>query len=354
MKAYKEEVDALHAPDTLKQAIANLPKEAKPKKTRTRRIAAVAAVLAVVLLTGFISMPMLFSVQKSAGQLAYDSVSGSGSYDRNYAYAPAENSYDSDESAGYGSSAKNVGYDGESVSTETSAAQKNTLPADRKLIRNAELNVETKDFDVFCSAVQKKAAELSGYVESTVSGTRYGDMRYTNLVLRIPAEQLDVFLQSVSQIGTVTYENTSMRDVTDDYIDVESRLAALETEQETLLDLLKQAKSLSDTLEIQDRLTTVRGELESYKGQLKALDSKIDYSTVTMTVDEVERVTTPESKSFWTQVRQNLSDNLYSIGQSARNFAIGFLSGLPYIFIWLVFIGVVVAVVVLIRRKRRR
>ncbi|MBQ7541275.1 MAG: DUF4349 domain-containing protein [Clostridia bacterium] len=348
MKAYKEEVDALHAPDTLKQAIAELPKAAKPKKTRTRRIAAVAAVLAVVLLGGFVLTPMMFSVQKSA-QRSYESISDSASYD----YAPAENGYYADDSAGYGS-AKGVGFNGESAKNESTDAQKNTLPADRKLIRNAELNVETKEFDAFCDAVQKKAAELSGYVESTVTGTRYSDMRYANLVLRIPAAQLDAFLQTVSQIGAVTYENTSMRDVTDDYIDVESRLAALETEQETLLDLLKQSKSLSDTLEIQDRLTTVRGELESYKGQLKALDSKIDYSTVTMTVDEVERVTTPESKSFWTQVRQNLADNLYSIGQSARNFAISFLSNLPYIVIWLIVIGVVVTVVVLIRRKRRR
>ena len=344
MKRYKEEVDALHAGDALKAQIAALPQSVKPKRVNVRRIAAIAAVLVVVLIAGVVSTPLLFSAQKMAARenAAYDSAdydAGAGYYDA----MPAEN-----EKSQYGYTA-----DFKAAETNTSASP--ALPSGRKIIRNAVLGVETKAFDEFHTAMLQKVAALQGYVESSERGSFSNmHMRYENLVLRIPADSLDAFLESVASIGTVTNQETSVQDVTDRYVDVKSRLAALETEQETLLALLAKAQKLSDILEIQDRLTEVRGTLESYKAQLQALDSQIDYSTVTMTVNEVERVTPPEQEGFFSEVRQNLSENLYAIGQGLRSFAVWFLSSLPYIALWLVVIGAVVLVAVLVHRRRKR
>ena len=349
MKQYKTEVDALHASDTLKARIAALPQDAaKPKKSVGRRIAAIAAVIVAVLLVGTVISPLLYSAQKSADRMeaaqSYDAP------DSNYYYGA--DGYFSDSAKNFAPQ-ENAEYS--SVETgSTSDASKAALPAGRKLIRNAELSVQTKTFDDFCAAVRQKTAALSGYEESSDSGAYSNDTRYATIVLRIPAARLDEFLDSVSTLGTVTSQSTSMQDVTDEYIDIESRLAALETEQETLLALMKKSDKLSDTLEIQDRLSEVRGKLESLKGQLKALESKVDYSKVTLSITEVQRVTLPESRSFWTQVRQNLSDNLYSIGQGLRSFAIGFLSALPYFVLVLIPVAIVVIVVVLVRRKRSK
>lgn len=343
MKRYKEEVDALHASDTLKAQIAALPAETQPKRPKKRRIAAVAAiaaVLVVVLLGGAVSTPLLYSAEKSAAR-------DTAEYDAAY----SDDGYLSDEpnesnfAYGYATS-KSSGLPSQSTSAPV-------LPSGRKLIRNAELNVETKTFDDFNTALMQKVSALGGYVESSESGA-YSSVRYEHLVLRIPADSLDSFLQAVAALGTVTSQDTSVQDVTDKYVDVKSRLAALETEQETLLALLKKAENLTDILEIQDRLTEVRGTLESYKAQLQALESQIDYSTVTMTVNEVERVSPPEQTGFFAQVRQNLSENLYAIGQGARSFGIWFLSSLPYFAIWIVLIGLVVVVVLLIRRRRKK
>lgn len=355
MKQYKTEVDALHAPDDLRARIAALPQETnRPKKSPARRIAAIAAVIVAVLLVGTVISPLLFSVQKSADRMSAVESSYAPDidyYDTDRDYYPAEG-YLSDNAKGF-SSLENAAY-GSAGAGSTSAASKSALPAGRKLIRNAELTVQTKTFDDFCATVRQKAAALSGYEESSESGAYSNDTRYATLVLRIPAARLDEFLESVSTLGTVTSQSTSMQDVTDEYIDIESRLAALETEQETLLALMKKSDKLSDTLEIQDRLSEVRGKLESLKGQLKALESKVDYSKVTLSIIEVQRVTLPESRSFWTQVRQNLSDNLYSIGQGLRSFSIGFLSALPYFALVLIPAAVIVCIVLLVRRKRRR
>ncbi len=341
MKRYKEEVDALHAPDSLKAQIAALPQDARPKKKQPiRRIAAIAAVLVVILIAGIAATPALFSAQKAADR------------ELSYGYATEADSYgDIPSESGYKAESEFDYTDGAIPVSETNAAP--ALPSGRKLIRNAELSVETKSFDEFRAAVLQKTAALGGYVESSESSA-FSAMRYAHLTLRIPADSLDAFLESVAELGTVTSQDTSVQDVTDKYIDVKSRLAALETEQNTLLALLKKAENLTEILEIQDRLTEVRGSLESYKAQLQALDSQIDYSTVTMTVNEVERITPQETKGFFAEVRQNLSENLYAIGQGARAFAVWFLSSLPYIAIWLVLIGVIVGVALLIRRKRRK
>lgn len=348
MKRYKEEVDALHADDALRQSIAALAQNtpAPVKKKPGRHIAVIAAVLAVVLLVGVIGVPAMFAVTRKSAtdeMAAYGSVS-----DRNDSFGEYAESVAVDTS--------DYKYTAASATARTSEedAAAAALPADRKLIRDAELNVETKTYDQFMTDVNKQVAALHGYVQSTDAGTNYSGSRYSTMVLRIPADSLDAFLQFVAEAGTVTYESTSVQDVTDDYIDIESRIAALETEQQTLLDLLKKAEDLTDTLEIQDRLSEVRGSLESYKGRMKALESKIAYSAVTIRLEEVERITPPEGKTFFEQVRANLSDNLYSIGQGFRSFAIGFLSGMPYILLWLVFIGVIVLVAVLIVRRIRR
>lgn len=349
MKQYKAEVDALHASDTLKARIAALPrKTTRPKKFVGRRFAAVAAVIASVLLVGAVISPLLFGYQKSA-----DNCSPAYGYEYAADYPGDGFLSDSAKSAAPQEAAASADAMYGGVEANGASAAQSALPAGRKLIRNAELDVQTKTFDDFCTAVRQKTAALSGYEESSESGAYSNDTRYATIVLRIPASRLDAFLQSVSELGTVTSQSTSMQDVTDEYIDIESRLAALETEQETLLALMKKSDKLTDTLEIQDRLAEVRGRLESLKGQLKALESQVDYSKVTLSVTEVQRVTLPESRSFWTQVRQNLSDNLYSIGQGLRSFAINLLSALPYLALVLIPAAVIVAIVVLVRKKRK-
>lgn len=231
------------------------------------------------------------------------------------------------------------------------------LAASRKLIRNASLEVQTKGFDTFLTQLEANAEKIGGYVEqSEVRGDNYNYVsdRYAHLVLRIPSTDFDAFISGVSEIATVTSKEISLQDVTSSYVDTESRIKALETEQESLLSLLKKAINVSEVIEIQDRLTQVRGELESYKAQLKLYDEQIAYSTVTVNVYEVERVTLPEQEGFLDEVKERLSDNLYDIGEGFREFAVWFISSLPYL---LMFAVAAVAVILIIRasvRKRRK
>lgn len=237
------------------------------------------------------------------------------------------------------------------------AASQTNVDLTRKQIRNAVLTVETKTYDAALASVEQKVAELNGYVESSDSfGSDSGrGYRSTTLVLRIPAEQLDAFLSAVGEVGNLVSQSIETKDVTANYVDVESRLNALKAEQEALTDLLKGASSLSDILDIRDRLAEVTGEIESFQAQLQLLDSQVAYSTVTLTLDEVEVESLGNGQGFWNETGTRFLNNLAKLGKVLRALAIWLISDVPFL---LVLVGVVVLIVwivrVILRRRNKR
>ena len=232
-----------------------------------------------------------------------------------------------------------------------------TVENGRKLIRTIYLSLQTTEFDSVLSDLSAKTTELGGYIEnSSISGNSYyyQSTRYASYTIRIPSDQLDQFVDIVGELGNVTQKNESVEDVTLQYVDVESRKKALETEQERLLELLSQAENMEDLLAIESKLSDVRYELENYGSQLRMLDNQIDYSTVNVDVDEVERVTDTGEKSFFGEIKDRFGDSLYTVGRDMRGFVIVVLGSLPILIVWAVIIIVVVLVVKKIRKRRKQ
>lgn len=113
-------------------------------------------------------------------------------------------------------------------------------PTERKLIRNVNLDLETREFDTLLQSVSDAVASFGGYIEqSDVSGnslTWSGNQsrRSSNMTIRIPADQLDAFLSEVSTQGNITYKNENVQDVTLQYTDITSRKKTLQVEQDRL------------------------------------------------------------------------------------------------------------------------
>lgn len=244
--------------------------------------------------------------------------------------------------------------------TVTSTSGIGSVSSDsQKLIKTVSLSMETKEFDELLENIEAQVKEMNGYIESSsISGNSYynsNGTRYAWLTLRIPADQLDGFVTIVEDLGNVTSKNESVEDITLQYVDVESHKEALATEQERLMELLEKAESMEDIITIESRLSEVRYELQSYESTLRTYDNKVNYSTVTIDVCEVERVSrTPEKKSFWGEIKERLSDNFYAIGQGLRSFAIWFISSLPYLVIWAAVILLILAVVRKVLKKRKK
>lgn len=236
-----------------------------------------------------------------------------------------------------------------------------SVPAqeNRKLIRTFELEIETREFEEVLSQIYAKTEELEGYVESASSdggSTYYSDYnRYSNLTLRIPSDRLDGFVENVKENANVTYISESTEDITLQYVDTESRKLALETEQSRLMELLEKAETVEELIAIESRLSEVCYQLESYTSQLRTYDHQVDYSTVHISIREVERETKALPKTFWEEVQEKFGDSLYGIGQGARGFAVWFLGMTPYFVIWAVILAAIYGVFRrIVRRKQIR
>lgn len=237
---------------------------------------------------------------------------------------------------------------------DTGVTSENGLEAQvengRKLIRTVSLSLETKEFDSVLTNLSTKTTELGGYIEtSSVNGNSYShhSTRYASYVIRIPADKLNEFVEVVSELGNVTQKNESVEDVTLRYIDVESHKKALETEQERLLELLSKAENMEEILTIESKLSDIRYEIENYESQLKTMDNQIDYSTVSVYIDEVECVTDTGEKGFFEEIKERFGNSLYIVARGIRGLVIGILGSLPI----LIVCGGVIAVVVIVVRK---
>lgn len=228
--------------------------------------------------------------------------------------------------------------------------------SNQKLIRTKSIKAETKEFDAAVNAINAKVMELSGYIQSSsVSGTGKGyDMRSVNMTIRIPAQNMDTFVSVVEGSISVLSATEGARDVTLSYVDMESHVKALRTEQEALMKLLEKAEKLEDIIRIQSQLTQVRYEIESYESSLRTLDNQVNYATVELNIREViEETPVLEERSFGEEVLYGLNQNLHAIGLWLRNFGIWFLTSIPYLIIWAVIITAGVVIVRKIIRKHK-
>lgn len=254
----------------------------------------------------------------------------------------------------YGANGK---LDMESGITDSAAGATDTTmtPQNQKLIRTIRLDAETEDMDILLSQVEKRVAELGGYVEAReiYNGSMYNSKRYRNasLTIRIPAAKLDSFVDHVGQVSNITNNVETTDDVTLQYVSIESRIKALQIEEERLLELLAQADNMSDLLTIESRLTDVRYELENITSQLRVLENKVNYGTIHLDVSEVVEYTEPEPENGWQRMGKGFVNSLKGLGNGLKEFFIWLVTALPY----LVLIGgIVVAVIFIIRGSVRR
>lgn len=164
-----------------------------------------------------------------------------------------------------------------------------------KLIRRANLQVQTVEFDKAVAALEQLVLSLNGYYENAelYSGGYYnqGNHRSGQYVVRIPAESYDSFMEQIDGIGYLSRRSESTQDVGQEYFDVESRLTTQRTKQERLQQLLKQAKNMEDIIALESALADVEYQIEQYTSQLRRYDSLIGYATIDVNIQEMQRIT---------------------------------------------------------------
>ncbi len=150
-----------------------------------------------------------------------------------------------------------------------------------KIVRTANLEIEVDSFDRAWSRATALATRHGGFVTNSQTGLDRG-----TVTMRIPASKLDAALEDLGRIGKVVQSTTSAEDVSAAIVDIDARLRVLEAEELQLIELLRQATGVGQTLEVRDRLNSVRQEIESHKGQKEYFAEQVEYSTVNATLYE--------------------------------------------------------------------
>lgn len=272
--------------------------------------------------------------------------------------AMADYEYESNyaEPAMYDAGAEAKMASGES-SISTSEVEQSAVSTNRKLIKYVDLTVETKEFDALTSALSDEIVSLGGYIENMEGsyGSNYNSYRSSKsatIVARVPAANLDTFLNSVGKQSNITYRSERTDDVTLQYVDMDSHKRMLLEEQERLLKFLEEAETIEDIISIESRLTDVKYDLESMESQLRTFDNKVDYSTVTISINEVIDYTEPieVEKTPVERMKEGFARSVKTIGHGLKEFGIWFVVNIPYFILWAI-IAVIILVIVKIVLK---
>lgn len=250
-------------------------------------------------------------------------------------------------------------YDMESAKSEdgglTGDTDSTVLPEGRKWIITVNMSAETEDLDALMEALNGKISGLGGYVEDqdSYNGSMYSSRRYrsASLTVRIPAQRVDEFTEEMSGIANVVSTNLSREDITLSYVATESRVKALQTEEARLLELMEQAETMSDLLEIESRLTDVRYELENRASQLRLYDNQVDYATIYLSIDEVQEYTPVEEPTVWERISGGFVSSVKGVGNGLLDLLVWVLAKSPYL---VILGGVTVGVVVLVKKRKAR
>ena len=226
------------------------------------------------------------------------------------------------------------------------------LTEGRKIIRNVELHLQTKEFTNLLEKLEKEIAELGGYVEeSTTNGLDPDsrDHRSARLIVRIPAEKSGSFDSFLSENSVITSRHVTTEDVTLQYVDMESRVKALTLEKEALEEILKKAVNVDEVISVRSQLTNVIHEIEAYQSKLRTYDNLVDYCTVSLFINEVERTAVVEKQTIWQEIGTNLKNNFENVGKGLVSIFVFLVSAIPY----LIPVAVIAFVIVLSLKLRK-
>jgi hypothetical protein len=159
--------------------------------------------------------------------------------------------------------------------------------ANRKLIRNATVELEIVSFDDAVQKITTFAKEDRGYVATTNSQKQANGKLRGQVIVKVLPENLDRFLQKIRGLGELKNQTLGTEDVTKAYFDTDARLKNARVMEQRLIDMLNtKTGKVSDLLQVEKELSRVREEIEKMQGELKYWDSQVQFATVTISLAE--------------------------------------------------------------------
>lgn len=211
---------------------------------------------------------------------------------------------------------------------------------------------ETTTFDEDTQKIQQVTDQLGGYIESSsieIRSYSVNNERSGFFTLRIPTNEIINFAKELDALGVTVNESMSSQNYSLEYADNESRISALQAEEDALLSMLEKSERIEDALQIQSQLSQIRGEREILTKSNRVIDNRVDFSTYSIQINEITTIQQNEkSDSAFTKIRNNWRKQLLAWQEFFVNTGIFLASNVVYLIA-----GIAVVAFIFYRRKKR-
>lgn len=250
-------------------------------------------------------------------------------------------------------------YDSEDAdSGRKDVSTKEIQKLDQKLIYRAFLNIEIENKEKFNLDIRAKLKAFGGYVESVDeqidSVMRRGkseDLKYGSYTLRVPAEHYEELLLFVQENAKVTSKNETVQNVTSEYRDIEQNVKNLELKEETLRTMMKDAKTVDESLAIFELLSETRSTIDSLTTRLKSLDKLVSYSTIEVNYQQKEKKVDiePVDENLGERISNKFNESLNALTKVVEDIIVVVTGESPVylvVFFLILVVGLVLVVIV--------
>jgi len=213
----------------------------------------------------------------------------------------------------------------------------------RKIIKEGTITFETRDIKKSRQQIKKYVQQLDAYISKETENV-YDNKVENGMIIRVPAEDFDKLVQMIgNDVTAFKSKNIEVKDVTEEYVDITTRLSTKKEVEKTYIALLKQAKKMEDVLAIQSQIGSIREEIEVTEGKFRFMNDRIAYSTLNLTYYQ-ESEHTPVFSGKFTNAFKNGWQNL-----------VWFFVGITYIWPFiLILIGFIIFVIFIARRSQKK
>ncbi|MGG1678887.1 DUF4349 domain-containing protein [Neobacillus sp. NRS-1170] len=244
-------------------------------------------------------------------------------------------------------------YSGETDNSSAPKEQSILKVPNKMVIYQADLRLRVKKFEQTVKKLEEKAETYGGYIASS-NVTREGKEQVSgSITIRIPQKNFQAFLHDAEgQAAEVLQRNITGQDVTEEYVDLESRLKSKRVVEERLLSFMKTATKTEDLLKISADLATVQEEIETIEGKMKFLENQTSFSTITITLYE-NKVIVPDIErdklNTWEKTKKQFMKSINMLISVVSGLVVFIIGNLPI----LVILAILGFVGVLIYRKKK-
>jgi len=220
----------------------------------------------------------------------------------------------------------------------------------RRIIYTADVTVVTERLSELADDLARRVKAHRGYIASHQISGQAGTARSGRWKVRIPVDAFEAFLAEVSRLGEVQGLSRDSQDVSEEYTDLEARLANKRVEEARLIQHLQRSTAkLSDILAVEREISRVREEIERMTGRLRLLANQTALTTVTITATEVREYVPPRPTTFTAQIGRTFGGSLSAMRQAAQYAVLVIVAVLP----WAVAAGAILFAAWWLARRRR-